>query len=45
MKLFSVELTRLRLRSMVEVYKVMKAVAKVNMYLHSPNTTALEIED
>lgn len=30
---------------MVGVYKVMKAGAEVYMYLHLPNTTALEIED
>lgn len=42
LKLFSLYMRRLMGRSMVEVYKVMKAVAKVNVYFYSPNATPLE---
>lgn len=39
LKLFSLEMRRLMGRSIIELYKVMKAMAKVNVYLHSPNET------
>lgn len=42
LKLFSLEVRRLAGKSMIEVYKVMKAVAKVNVYLHSLNATPRE---
>lgn len=35
---------RLTRRRMVEVYKFMSVVAKVDVYLHSPNGTLLETE-
>lgn len=38
LKLFSLQLRRLTGRSTVEVYKVLKAVGQVNVYLHSINT-------
>lgn len=43
LKLFSLQLRRLTgRRSMVEVYKVLRVVGKVNVYLHSINATPLE---
>lgn len=43
LKLFSLHLRRLTgRRSMVEAYKVMRVMDKVNMYIHSVNATSLE---
>lgn len=44
LELFSLEVRRLMRGSVVGVYKVIKAVARVNMNLLSPNATPLEAE-
>lgn len=42
LELFGLEVRRLMRGSMVGIYKVMMAVARVNMNLLSPNATPLE---